>query len=115
MAASHPREQKDLGREVASYNDAKWRAVARDSVYKGNYAKFSQIPEFKDALLATKGTTLVEASRKDRIWGIGLDKDDPNALNRATWLGTNWLGEVLTKVRDDLIAGVKSEKFNWAA
>jgi len=52
-------------------------------------------------LLRTEGT-LVEASPYDVIWGIGLKSTDPDAQSRATWKGLNWLGEVLTKVRDTL-------------
>ena len=88
---------------VAGFNKEQWEQVARDVVYKGCYAKFTQNQDLKQALLATAGTTLVEASPEDRIWGIGLRKTDPRALNRATWRGTNWLGEILTKVREDLL------------
>lgn len=54
-------------------------------------------------LLATKGTTLVEASPVDKIWGIGLDAKDPLAQNRRTWKGSNLLGEILTRVRTQII------------
>ena len=113
MKESHPRGQKAIGREVKNFDVAKWNAVARDRVYAGNYAKFTQNKGLKLELEATKGTTLVETSPTDKIWGIGRDSDDPLALNRDTWRGTNWLGEVLNKVRDDIIAGVKSNTFNW--
>jgi len=35
LAESSPREQKALGREVANYDDARWKAVSRDIVYQG--------------------------------------------------------------------------------
>lgn len=113
MAASHPKEQKAIGREVKNFNAGKWNKAARDIVYRGNYAKFMQNDNCKKALLASTGT-LVEASPSDRVWGIGRGADDPLAQDESTWRGTNWLGEVLTKVREDIIAGTQSTTFNWS-
>ncbi|HVZ40484.1 MAG TPA: NADAR family protein [Candidatus Kapabacteria bacterium] len=105
MAAGEPREQKALGRLVRGFVEDEWNAYCRDIVFNGNHGKFTQNERLKSALLETAGTTLVEASPTDRIWGIGLEENDPRALNRATWRGTNWLGEALTRLRDELLAG----------
>lgn len=102
MNATHPADHKKLGREVKNFDLGKWNAVAKDIVYKGNFAKFMQNEDLKVALLATTGTTLVEASPYDRIWGIGMDNNNPDVNDRTKWRGTNWLGEVLTKVRNDI-------------
>jgi len=102
MASIDPSDQKAYGRLVQGFDKAKWESVAKDVMFKGCLAKFIQNEDLKKALLDTKGTTLVEASPKDRIWGIGLAKNDPRAKDRSTWLGTNWLGETLTKVRDHI-------------
>jgi ribA/ribD-fused uncharacterized protein len=45
---------------------------------------------------------IVEASPTDVIWGIGRAWDDPLAMDRSAWRGTNWLGEVLMNVRSAL-------------
>ena len=102
MATDDPRTQKKLGRAVKNFDEAEWNKVAKTCVHFGNRYKFEQNPKLKEILLATAGTTLVEASPYDAIWGIGLTADDPRALTRETWLGTNWLGEVLTNLREHL-------------
>ncbi|MCA1806498.1 MAG: NADAR family protein, partial [Actinobacteria bacterium] len=98
-----PRMQKKLGRAVSNYNDNAWSAIADEIVYNGNNAKFTQNAVLHAALMATEGTTLVEASPYDRRWGIGLDADDPRAMDPSQWRGENRLGFVLTRLRDDLI------------
>ena len=103
LKTSNPKEQKALGRLVKNFDNKIWQEQCREIVYKGNYAKFTQDGILKKQLLATAGTTLVEASPFDKIWGIGLAENDPRAKDRSKWLGTNLLGETLTKLREDLI------------
>lgn len=103
MQVTDPADHKRLGRGVKGFIKDKWDAAAKDIVYDGNYAKFKQNPKLKQAIYKTAGTTLVEASPYDQIWGIGLRESDQRALKRETWKGKNWLGEVLTMVRDDLM------------
>lgn len=102
LISTNPRDQKALGRKVHHYDEKIWALFREGIVYTGNYAKFIQNPELKQLLLATRGTTLVEASPYDRIWGIGLGEDDVLAKNRQTWKGLNLLGEILTRVREAL-------------
>lgn len=61
-------------------------------MFNGNYAQFSQNLEQRELLFSTRGTTLVEASPYDCVWGIGLAADDPRAQDRSQWLGLNLLG-----------------------
>jgi ribA/ribD-fused uncharacterized protein len=110
MAAAHPRDQKYLGRNVKNFDKAKWEEIQPNGkpycwnvVYKGNYAKFDQNKGLLEELVKTQGTVLVEASPYDTIWGIGLGEDHPDASDRTKWKGTNWLGEVLTKLREDIL------------
>lgn len=114
MESRNPREIKRLGREVRNFDKQKWDSVARDVVYRGNHAKFFQNPDLYEHLMDTGEATLVEASPYDEIWGIGLNEYDPLTQSRETWRGTNWLGEVLTKVRNDLRSGTESAEFDWA-
>ena len=99
LAEAEPARHKALGRQVTGFSAPAWAAVARDIVFRGSMAKFSQNPDLLDRLRQSAGTTLVEASPDDAVWGIGLARDDPRAARRDTWLGTNWLGAVLTEVR----------------
>jgi len=66
--------------------------------------QFSQNPYLKAALLVTAGTVLAEASPHDTKWGIGLTQDHPHAKRCKMWKGTNLLGDVLTEVRDEMLA-----------
>ena len=105
MKQPHPREQKALGRKVQNFKPEVWDAISKSVVYKGCYFKFEQNPKLKSELLATAGTTLVECSKDDKIWGIGFYADAPESNDRKTWNGTNWLGETLTSLREDFING----------
>ncbi len=103
MKASHPKEMKAYGRAVANFDRETWDNACYGIVKKGNYSKFSQNPELLDFLLSTKNRILVEASPRDRIWGIGMGKANPDALCPLKWRGTNLLGFALTEVRDQLL------------
>lgn len=99
-----PSVQKGLGRQVKNFNPDTWNTVAKTIVYRGNKYKFTQNEHLLKELMATADKTLVEASPYDTIWGIGLSEDVAIITPPAEWKGTNWLGEVLTQLRDDLRA-----------
>ncbi len=102
LATDAPKQHKALGRKVKGFDDTRWRAAREAIVKAGSHAKFTQNPALLEQLLATRGTTLVEASPYDRIWGIGLAASDPRAQDPATWRGQNLLGKILTELRDEL-------------
>jgi ribA/ribD-fused uncharacterized protein len=102
LASKSPREQKALGRRVANFDADRWSAACRDIVYRGNLAKFSQNEDLRAKLLETGSKRIVEASPLDPIWGIGLAADDPRAMDPSQWRGTNWLGEAIMRVRQEL-------------
>ncbi len=102
MATKNPREQKEWGRQVKGFTVEKWVENARLIVYRGNLAKFSQHPALRAELMGTGHKRIVEASAHDTVWGIGLAPDDPRCLDTDLWLGTNWLGDAIQKVRSDL-------------
>jgi ribA/ribD-fused uncharacterized protein len=102
MASNNPKEQKRIGRTVKDFVAERWNAISRDVVFRGNMAKFTQDPALQRFILATGDQEIVEASPEDTIWGIGLAAEDPLAQDRATWKGTNWLGEVIMSVRSTI-------------
>ena len=71
--------------------------------------QFSQDAKLKAALLATEGTMMVEAAPRDTIWGIGLGAKNPKAMDRRQWRGRNWLGEILTQVREEIMSASKKD------
>lgn len=94
-----PAACKALGRAVRHFDPAVWSAARFDLVTGGNVAKFGQDPALRDHLLGTGDAILVEASPRDRIWGIGLGKSDPRAADPVTWRGQNLLGFALVRAR----------------
>jgi ribA/ribD-fused uncharacterized protein len=102
LASDSPKTHKALGRTVTPFDDVRWKASREAIVRAGSRAKFTQNPALLEQLLATRGTTLVEASPHDRIWGIGLAATDPRAHDPAQWRGQNLLGKILTELRDAL-------------
>lgn len=103
LEAKTPKEHKALGRQVRGFDGARWERERERIVHEGNLAKFTQNPALLEALLATAGTELVEASPLDRIWGVGLSAEDPRIQDPAAWRGLNLLGKVLTRLREELL------------
>ncbi|RXW19726.1 hypothetical protein EST38_g6133 [Candolleomyces aberdarensis] len=88
---------KALGRKVSNFNDDTWTSNRDRIVLEGNLHKFRQNPELKEHLLATGEKLIVEASPRDRIWGIGFG--EKNALNQKERWGLNLLGKALEETR----------------
>lgn len=113
MATTSPRKQKQLGRDVEGFAVEAWDKIKLDVVERGNYLKFTQGTNvtsmkmdeegdpvsLKSLLLDTGERELVEASRFDRIWGIGFDAQQALAVPREKW-GQNLLGVALMNVRE---------------
>lgn len=104
MQAKHPKEMKAFGRAVRSFDKDVWDAQCYGIVKRGSLAKFAQNPQLGEYLKSTKNRILVEASPRDRIWGIGMGQSNPDAENPVKWRGRNLLGFALTEARDELLA-----------
>lgn len=102
MATADPKKQKALGRTIKNYDDKIWDENKLSIVYLGNYYKFTQHEDLKALLLNTGNTLLVEASPFDKIWGIGLKEAVAKTTDPSQWPGKNYLGKILTLVREDI-------------
>lgn len=102
LKSKDPKEIKKLGRLVKNYDDVVWDAVRYEAMYSACRSKFTKNKEAKKALLSHPGKTFVEASPFDTIWGIGLSEVDCSATDPAQWRGKNLLGQILTRLRDEL-------------
>lgn len=105
MAARTPAAAKKVGRLVRDFDDTVWVRERFALVVEGGVHKFGQDPALRAYLLNTGERVLVEASPVDRIWGIGLAKDDPRTADPASWRGLNLLGFALMEARTRLRAG----------
>lgn len=102
LASAGPEEAKTLGRQVKNWDQAKWDARKFEAVVEGNVAKFGQDSALREYILGTGDVVLVEASPHDRIWGIGLRREDSRSKDPNTWNGQNLLGFALMEARDRL-------------
>jgi ribA/ribD-fused uncharacterized protein len=102
LAAKTPAEAKALGRSVRGYVEAAWEDARTKAVVRGNVAKFGQNADLGAFLRATEDRVLVEASPRDRIWGIGLGASNPDARAPQRWRGRNLLGFALMAAREEL-------------
>lgn len=76
------------------FNAEWWDTIKIDIMYLGLKHKFSCNEELKNILISTKDAILIEYSKKDSYWGNGGDGS-----------GKNMLGNLLMKLRAELVAG----------
>ncbi|MBK7001814.1 MAG: NADAR family protein [Rhodoferax sp.] len=101
LQAPNPGAAKALGRQVRGFDEATWLQHRFPIVVRASQAKFTQNAELGQYLRQTGDHILVEASPVDKIWGIGLARDDERASNPNQWQGLNLLGFALMQVRRD--------------
>jgi hypothetical protein len=102
LLSDSPYVIKKLGSEIQNFNQKIWDDLKFEVLVKGNYYKFKQNKSLQQFLLSTNDIIIVQASPLDKIWGIGLDENNPLTLNPNIWKGENLLGFALMKVRDQI-------------
>ncbi len=103
LDARSPQEAKNIGRTVSNWDEAKWCREREGIMFNGLWLKTNQHEDVKRLLLGTTGKLLAEASPYDKVWGIGLSKDDERAGDRDKWKGSNLLGKAWIRVRELLL------------
>jgi ribA/ribD-fused uncharacterized protein len=103
LTVQHPKQAKDYGRKVRNFDPTLWEKQRLSIVVEGNLAKFEQNLQLRTFLLGTGDRVLVEASPVDKIWGIGLAADHPDAMFPEKWPGLNLLGIALMEVRSRIM------------
>lgn len=98
-----PEIAKKIGRQVKGWEQNLWDDNKYDIVVKGNIAKFSQNPAIKNYLLSTGDKIIVESSKYDPIWGIGMSAEEEGVENPKNWKGQNLLGFAIMETRSFLI------------
>ncbi|WP_410872306.1 NADAR family protein [Nocardia sp. A7] len=103
LEVGHPSQAKKLGRQIRDFDENVWVGARFGIVVAGSVAKFGQDDALRKYLVGTGSRVLVEASPVDRIWGIGMAADDPDATDPVRWKGLNLLGFALMRARDELV------------
>jgi len=96
----NPKEVKKLGRLIKGFDEITWNEKRYGCMYNVLLDKFMQNEEMLQVLLATGDKILAEASPYDKIWGIGMDENEPGIEDESNWKGENLLGRVLMDVRE---------------
>lgn len=102
LKSKSPKKIKELGRLVQNFDSKTWDEYKAEIVLQGNILKFSQNPELREYLLSTGDKILVEVSPYDKVWGVGLKKENSDICSPQKWKGQNLLGFALMEARDKI-------------
>jgi ribA/ribD-fused uncharacterized protein len=97
ITATNPSQIKHYGRCVNNFSEHVWIEHREKAMMDALMLKFTQNPDLQEILLGTGKKTLYEASKNDKIWGIGFYAND--ALQNKKKFGKNLLGKCLMEVR----------------
>ncbi|MEI9553641.1 NADAR family protein [Enterobacter hormaechei] len=101
----HPQEAKMLGRKVKGFNNALWEKSREQIVENVCYCRLVFDLGLRCEAIQHRlaGRSFVEASDRDRIWGVGLNQNHPMIHEEQNWLGLNLLGKAWDRATDALI------------
>ena len=94
LRTSSPKEQKDLGKRVANWDEELWNSACMAVVTAACYARAAFNPILREAYLDNQygKRSFVEGAPRDAIWGVGIGWQNPVINNPKHWKGENRLG-----------------------
>ena len=98
LKETSPAKIKKYGREVRNFNDTIWKEKRYNIMLEALRLKFDQNEIIKQKLIETKNKVLYEASKYDKIWGIGFYYTDAIQIDKNRF-GENLLGKALMEFR----------------
>eukprot|EP01084_Bolivina_argentea_P087823 158589_1 len=110
MSTNHPSHYHKIGRQINGFNQHIWDEHKSEIIYQANYAKFIQNDDLKEQLLSFGNRIFVKAAKHNKIYGIGLTITDSNINNKNKWNGQNILGNVITKIRDEIYCNANTKQ-----
>ncbi len=93
---------RNYGRQVQNFNDIIWKEKRYNIMLEALKLKFNQNDIIKQKLLQTKPKMLYEASKYDKIWGIGYCDKEAIYVDKNIF-GENLLGKALMEIRSELL------------
>ena len=101
LFTTSPREAKDIGSIVTGLRGSDWEKKKNEVMHQILLAKFRDNGDLKKQLLDTGDIALAEAGR-DTHWAVGLTITRDDLFDSKKWKGQNWLGKLLSTVRQKL-------------
>jgi ribA/ribD-fused uncharacterized protein len=101
LLETDPSKIKKYGRQVKNFNESVWAQLKYMVMISALRLKFSQNFDIRHALLNTGNKMLYEASKNDKIWGIGFCEKDAIITDKSKF-GQNLLGLALMQIRNEI-------------
>ncbi|KPI42773.1 uncharacterized protein AB675_1918 [Cyphellophora attinorum] len=99
LESTSPQHIKSLGRRTPNFNEEVWTKASKAVVIAASLARAEVNPQLSDIYKSAWNTTdnmpkhyFVEASPVDKVWGVGLGREDRKIRDRKLWKGENRLG-----------------------
>ena len=101
LATTNPFMQYRLGRRIKGFKEKTWKNHREAIAKRANRLKFCQHPHLLVKLCNLSGD-IVQASKTDSIWGIGLTASTAAKSSRYEW-GENLMGKSLMELREEFL------------